>query len=153
MVMVVVIVGHGHVYVYVYDHPSLAGWGSGFALGYPLPRCAPRLRFAWRGIWGVLRGMAILQDEMYGLYACSASGGAGACLHEYGATGRVEGCRLPVGASGYILKFKLRGADLETYSEIVGLGVGGGRNECRRGVGNTTLLRHRTVGLLVTDHA
>jgi hypothetical protein len=36
----------------VYDHPSLAGWGSGFALGYSLPPGAPRRRCACRGITG-----------------------------------------------------------------------------------------------------
>jgi hypothetical protein len=42
--------GHGHGYDRVNDHPSLAGWGSGFALGYNLPPGAPRRRCACRGI-------------------------------------------------------------------------------------------------------
>ena len=44
--------GHGHDHGHVYDHPSLAGWGSGFALGYSLPPGAPRRRYACRGITG-----------------------------------------------------------------------------------------------------
>jgi hypothetical protein len=42
--------GQGHDHGHVYDHPSLAGWGSGFALGYSLPPGAPRRRYACRGI-------------------------------------------------------------------------------------------------------
>ncbi len=40
----------GHDHGHVYDHPSLAGRGSGFALGYSLPPGAPRRRCACRGI-------------------------------------------------------------------------------------------------------
>jgi len=36
--------GHGHDHVYGHDHPSLAGWGSGFALGYSPPPGAPPCR-------------------------------------------------------------------------------------------------------------